>query len=314
MERIELKPDLGTNTPFALWRLDFYNERYYYRYDKDGNPEIFPGVTSLLGKVLPTSPELIKWFKEKGLEADKYFKERELYGSFYHGLVGKYHKRGYYDPTEMEAELREYIENDRDTFMYLGISVGKWIKDINKDMLAYFQFLADTDFIPIAIELPFYSSKYKVASSIDLWGTMNIEEKGFYGEVYKSGPRKGEPKETKQVVNKRVIIDIKSGRNVYQSDSHEAQLAFYHEMIKEHYPDLADCEIFNLHPSQWRTTPGYTLVNQTGKCDEKYLENLSYMYYRKYDPANKKKIFFEKSILGEAPKFRIKTIREILTS
>ena len=44
--------------PDPLYRLDSHNHRYYYRFNKEGEPEFFTSVTTLIKNTLPTSNQV----------------------------------------------------------------------------------------------------------------------------------------------------------------------------------------------------------------------------------------------------------------
>ena len=51
--------------PEPIYRLDSSGHRYYYKFNKDGEPEFFTSVTTLIRNTLPTSPHLIQWLVSK---------------------------------------------------------------------------------------------------------------------------------------------------------------------------------------------------------------------------------------------------------
>jgi len=85
------------------------------------------------------------------------------------------------------------------------------------------------------------------------------------GEVYKSGAKAGEPKESKQARKVTAMIDYKSGRKGFYV-SHEIQLKIYQELFEAVFPEDPIEKLYNFSPKDWRTSPSYNLKDQT-TCD-----------------------------------------------
>src|SRR5690606_1373581 len=129
-----------------------------------------------------------------------------------------------------------------------------WITEIKKDILAFAQFMIAKNVKPIAIEIVLFHPEDNYAGAIDIVCEMDEEEKGFFGETYASGARKGEPKESKRTIRVNAIVDIKSGRKGFH-ESHEIQLHAYKEMFQVHFPDVPIHRVYNWSPKDWRNTP-----------------------------------------------------------
>lgn len=257
-----------TKQPEPLYRLDSNNHRYYYRFDKDGEPQFFTSVTTMIKNTLPTSPHLIKWIADMGAEESKEFAlERADYGTFLHIQCSELLINGTYDLDSLSPKLDIFGTKEK-------ITVKKgWVEDFKKDVLAFAQFMIDTNFKPLAIEICLYHPYDGYAGAIDIVGEMDIEEKGFFGETYKTGANAGQPKETKQIKRIRAIVDIKSGRKGFY-ESGEIQLGAYREMWNIHFPENKIESIFNWSPKDFHTTPSYNLKNQTGSKNIKKLPYL----------------------------------------
>lgn len=256
-----------TAQPEPLYRLDSNNHRYYYRFDKDGEPQFFTSVTTMIKNTLPTSPFLIKWIADMGAEESKEFAlERADYGTFLHIQCGELLINGTYDLDSLSQKLDIFGTKEKIT-----IKKG-WVEDLKKDVLAFAQFMIDTNFKPLAIEICLYHPTDGYAGAIDIVGEMDIEEKGFFGETYKSGVNAGQPKESKRTIRIRVIVDIKSGRKGFYESS-EIQLHAYKEMWGEHFIETID-RVYNWSPKDWRSAPGYNLKDQTDSKNAKKLPQL----------------------------------------
>lgn len=251
-----------------LYRLDSANHRYYYRFDEKGEPQFFTSVTTMIKNTLPTSPHLIKWIADMGAEESKEFaQERADYGTFLHCQCGELLINGTYDLDSLPKKLDEFCVKEK-----TQVKKG-WIDALKKDVLAFAQFMIDTNFKPLAIEICLYHPTDGYAGAIDIVGEMDIQEKGFFGEKYLSGANKGQNKESKRTTRIRAIVDIKSGRKSFYESS-EIQLGAYREMWNIHFPEIKiDC-IYNWSPKDFRTAPSYNFKDQTGSKNIKKLPHL----------------------------------------
>lgn len=254
--------------PEPLYRMDSANHRYYYKINPDGSPTFYTSVTTMIKATMPTSPHLIKWMVEKGGEDSKEAVESaSFYGTFLHAQCGDLLMTGKYNLDDLPKKLAEMAVKE-------GVTVKKeWPDELKKDVLAFAQFMIDTDCRPLAIEVILFHPTDGYAGAIDLVCELNIEEKGFFGEVYASGANKGQPKETKQTRRVNAILDIKSGRKGFY-ESHEVQLQAYYEMWQVHFPDIEIERLYNWSPKEWRSTPSYNLKDQTESKSRQKLKHL----------------------------------------
>lgn len=256
--------------PETVYRLNGYKgDRYYYTFEPDGEVIFYTSVTTLIKQTMPTPYSLIKWIAEKGLEEAEAFKEeRADYGTFMHIEISNLLIARKLDLDSMKERLRDYIEaND------LPVDFIYHLDEIKKDLLAFAQFVIDHNVRPLAIEIVLADRENGFAGALDLVCKMEIEEKGFWGEVYASGPQKGRPKETKQFVEITAIIDFKSGRKGF-FESHEIQLEAYKTMWNKQFPGVPVTRIFNWSPKDWRTAPSYNLKDQTESLNLRKLPHL----------------------------------------
>lgn len=243
--------------PAPLYRLDTPGYRYYYRFDENEDPVFYKSVTTLIKGTLPTSPHLIQWLISKQGEGKDEAEERANYGTFLHIQCAELLINGTYDLDGLAGKLTIFL-----TSKNIPIDRLSWVDELKKDVLAFAQFMIETNCKPLAIEICLWHPTDGYAGAIDIVCEMDIEEKGFFGEKYLSGANKGQPKETKQARRVRAIIDIKSGRKGFY-ESHEIQLRAYLEMWNIHFPDYPIDKIMNWSPKEFRTTPSYNLKDQT---------------------------------------------------
>ena len=256
--------------PEPVYRLDSSGHRYYYTFDEDGEPRFFVSVTTLIKQTLPTSPSLVKWIADMGYEESQRFaQERAHYGTFMHAQIAELLITRSYNLNLIRERLRMFIESEQLPSDFMG-----YADDFKKDILAFAQFMKDTELKPLAIELVLTNPEDGYAGAIDLAAELTIEEKGFFGEVYKTGANAGKPKETKRQRRIRAIIDFKSGRKGFFPE-YEIQLHAYMKMWNMHFEAHPIEKVFNWSPKDWRgKTPTYNFKDQT---DSKNAKKLPYL-------------------------------------
>ena len=256
--------------PEPVYRLDSSGHRYYYTFDEDNEPIFYVSVTTLIKQTLPTAPQLIKWIADMGYdESQRYAAERANYGTFMHAQIAELIINRTYNLGMVKSKLRDYIENEQ-----LPSDFINYADDIKKDLLAFAQFMKDTELKPLAIEIVLTNPEDGYAGAIDLVAEITIEEKGFFGETYKTGANAGMPKETKRKNRIRAIIDFKSGRKGFFPE-HEVQLHAYMKMWNMNFVAYPVERVFNWSPKDWRgTTPTYNFKDQT---ESKNAQKLPYL-------------------------------------
>ncbi len=224
--------------PYRVWQLNSSGHRYYYKFDKDGNPEFYPSVTTILSQTLPTSPWLVKWIADKGFdESERYKMERANYGTFMHAVFERLLINRSYNLDTLKDELKEYIDVNR-----LPEDFIHYADDLKKDVLAFAQFVLDYDVRPLAVEIALVHPVYRYAGMIDCPCTM-LEKPGAERRI-------------------NAIVDFKSGRNGFYEE-HEIQLHLYRDMWNENFPRLPMERLYNFSPKNWRKAPTYNLKDQT---------------------------------------------------
>lgn len=262
-----LSPELPRPTNF-IRRFQQGHNRFYYTLDEAFNVRLYASATTLIkdGYAEDTSA-LEKW--RNNLRAEGKNPEYELAylamrGTLMHFLLGEF-----IQSKDIPLNLlREYIFANAPELTTKPLFEDVLAKDtlwLTKSVLAFAQFVKDYNVKPLALELIMASDRLGVASPIDLICTLEKEEKGFFGEVYKTGANKGEPKESKQKRTIVAVVDFKSG-NFY--DKHYLQLQLYKRIINENYPELEVEGFYNWSPKDWISTPSYNLKEQKdGRLD-----------------------------------------------
>jgi hypothetical protein len=268
--------------PYKLHRFGGAFRTYYtFGDEKEGRvvravPKMYIGVTSLLSATLPTSPYLVDWLIANGSreESDLIVEERAEYGTMMHKCI------------EHLLINKEFdLDNIRDFILMTPLEgvrydIDAWEKWLRQDILAFARFMLDYNIEPLFIEGSLKSDRYRMAGTLDLFCKMDWQQKGQWGEVYKSGPQKGLPKETSETVRINALIDFKSSRKSVHL-SHELQLAYYEKMLRENFSEFSDVpiHIFNWRPKDWRKQPDFTLTNQTGKHSDEVLDALNRTFF-----------------------------------
>lgn len=261
--------DAIVEQPQTLYRLDHKGYRNYYSVSPEGEVKVYTSVTTLIHSTMPTSPFLIDWWIENGKDGSKQItQEKANYGTFMHIQCAELLIARKYDLEVLDEKLIEFLTENG-----LPLSLkDQWSGELKRDILAFAAFMIEHDVKPIAIEICLASAK-GYAGAIDIVASMNIEEKGFFGDVYKSGDNKGQPKETKRAKRIVAIVDMKSGKKGFY-ETHEIQLHAYKDMWEENFPDRPIDKVFNWSPKDWRSTPDFNLKDQTDSVNASKLEHL----------------------------------------
>lgn len=245
--------------PRTVYRMDNRGRRFYFTLDADNKPRFYLSVTTFINLSLPTPVQLIDWIAENGRDkANDLRDEAAAYGTLLHCEIASMLIQKSYNLDGVGALVAGYIKEQN-----LSPKCVRWVEGFKRDMLSFAQFAIETNLKPLAIEMMLADDTLGLGGAIDLVCEFDIEEKGFYGEVYKSGDRKGEPKETKQTRRVRAIVDVKSGKKGFY-ESHELQLRGYKKMWNNFFTETPVELVFNWSPKAWTgSTPTYTLKDQT---------------------------------------------------
>lgn len=270
MKAIFFDFDALREAPERVYRLNSSGHRYYYTFDENGEPRFFVSVTTFIKQTLPTSPILVKWMADMGYEeSQRYAAERANYGTFMHGQIADLLITRKYDLNVLKSRLKRYVETEQ-----LPSDFINYADDLKKDILSFAQFMIDTKLKPLAIEIILTHPRDGYAGALDLACELEIEEKGYFGETYKTGANAGKPKQSTITKRVRAIIDFKSGKKGF-FEEHEIQLQAYKEMWDIHFPNNPVDKILNWSPKDWRgQTPTYNLKDQTNSPNLKKLPYL----------------------------------------
>lgn len=228
---------------YRLFRKDGGDTRWYYRPDTD---RFYASVTSIIKSTMPTPYPLIQWMIKNGSDHEDIRDERASYGTWLHIQLASLLINGEYDLDTLESQAELGVVG-------AGLDPTKisWYDDAKKDILSFAQFVADHQVSPIAIEI-MLSSSDGYAGAVDLVCEMNIGT-GQNGSILK---RDGDGERI------TAIVDVKSGKKGFW-ESHEIQLHMYWKMWSENFPDTPVSRLFNWAPKDWRSSPTFSLKDQT---------------------------------------------------
>lgn len=256
---------------YSVGRVNYGNGRSYIRINNDGTLEnpfrLYTSLTTAINTCSPMERGLLEWYAKLGItEADRYTAMRAHYGTLMHLLIGEFLKTGTFDFEEIESKVDNYLGENK----YWQPECANWSNDLRYDIAAFIQFVIDYNIVPLGIEYVLLSDR-GYGTLIDLVCKMTIEEKGFFGEVYRSGDKKGEPKETKQKREVTAVINFKSGRHQFWRNN-GVQVECERLLWQENFPDIQVERCFNWSPKDWQTTPSYNLKDWTGEIDQKEID------------------------------------------
>lgn len=307
LEKIEDYFNSLPPVPYQVYRVSVGSGRIYYRMIED-SPRFYISLTTMTSATLPTSEFLIKWIADMGYdESRKYMNERADYGSVMHYAIGVFCKEKAFDIDKTE----EFITFCKETGICKQVK-PEWTDELKRDIAAFAQFAHDYNLVPLAIEMVLVSED-GYGTLIDMVCNMTITEKGLdHDNPYKSGKRKGEPREIKVKRKIKALINFKSGKHGFY-DTHEIQLEFEKRLFTENYPDIKIDAIYNWSPKDWSGKPSYNLKDQTGSLNSEKADAL--LALAKIELM--KKMVFNTTIegpikFGSTPKIKSRSLTEYI--
>jgi hypothetical protein len=241
--------------------------RSYVKILEDGNIEqpfrLYTSLTTAINQCAPMEKPLLEWYCKHGMtEANRLLRDAQHYGTLMHKLIGEWLIGNMVDFGTIQDKVDEYCGEKS----YYSTEVAGWAKKLKEDVSAFCFFTIERNVIPLGVEFVAVSNK-GFGTLIDLVCKMDISETGFFGEVYKSGDQKGQPKETKRRKQVTAIINFKSGRHDFYR-SNGIQVECERQLWEENFPDIPlDCA-FNWSPKDWKTSPSYNLKDWTGEISQ----------------------------------------------
>lgn len=233
MKIYEVLPEFLDDTILKLkkfQRVEINNQRYYL--DPETN-KIKSSVTTVIHNTMPTSPFLLKWYADLGMEkAKQIMQDKADYGTIMHIFYTKW----------LLTKEINFSEDLVQACFSANIDVNKIdVLTLKKDCLSFIKFCQEKNVKPIAVEYPVMNNNF--AGTIDLICELDFNRS--------------------RVV---AIIDYKSGKNGFY-DSYKVQLHAYKQLLADN--DFNVDMVFNFAPKDWQFKSGasYSLENQS---DEKW--------------------------------------------
>lgn len=256
---------------YKVGRVNYGNGRSYIRLLNDGSLEnpfrLYTSLTTAINSCAPMEQPLLEWYCKWGLaEAKRLLKLSQHYGTLMHKEIGFYLVYNYYDFDTIQERVTDYLSKNN----YWQPETDSWADDLKYDISAFIAFAQEHELKPLGIEYVLLSEK-GFGTLIDLVCKMKIKEKGYWGEVYKTGDRKGEPKETTKVIEKTAIINFKSGKHGFYRSS-GIQIECERQLWEENFPDVKIDAAMNWAPKEWRVAPDWSLKDWTGEIEQKEVE------------------------------------------
>ena len=249
---------------YKVGRVNFGKGRSYIRINPDGSLEsplrLYTSLTTAINTCAPMERPLLEWYCKHGIEeSERKLEIAQHYGTLMHLEIGKFLVEGVYDFDSCARVVEDYTsEND-----FWQPECKEWEMKLKHDMAAFIQFSFDYKIKTLGIEYVLLSNK-GFGTLIDLVCEMTIMVPGLYDtEVYKSGPRKGQPKEVKVEKVVRAIVNFKSGRHGFYR-SNGIQLECERQLWEENFPDIKIDMACNWSPKEWTANPGYNFKDWTG--------------------------------------------------
>lgn len=264
-----------------MFRANIKGSRFYFNNFEDGI-HLYPSVTHITDAMMTEKYVLIELIDNLG--KDKYYemmRTKACYGTIMHRAINEYLMSGdNYEERAISSEaIMRMITEEADKSRVDEYTRRYWLEDMKADVKCIIKFLSEHNVEPLAIEIIGYyeDNNIRYAGAIDLICTMDIEVKGFFGEHYKTGEKKGEPKETKRTQRVTAIIDYKSGKKGFYK-GHEVQINMYKMMVEQMGIKINKC--FNVSPNE--TSTNYKMKDQTEATSEEKINGLLQAFFADY--------------------------------
>lgn len=253
---------------YKVGRVNFGKGRSYIKIEQDGSLaqpfKLYTSLTTSIAQSMPTPIQLEDWkFQHGKKEAERLMKVAAQYGTLMHLEIGRFIKERCYDLDAVDAIIEDYLSSEN----FWDEDCKWWNSKLREDILAFVQFFSDYEVVPLGLEYVLLSDDRGFGTPIDLVCWLTIDEKGEWGEVYKSGDRKGEPKLTVRRVKKLAIINFKSGRKGFY-ETHGIQMECEKLLWDENFPENLIDIAMNWAPADWKTTPCYKIKEWQGTTSE----------------------------------------------
>lgn len=256
-----------------LKRVHVAGQRYYFTLGTS-EPQFYMGTTEVVEKVLPARSKkdpLLEWYMETFgsiQEARDYIRTKAQYATLMKTVFSIYYRESGINVLDIKAVLRDFLKREN---IPHHLYFDRWLQDLCVDLASFEAFLIQHEVSPLGISVPLHHPG-GYATQIYFPCEMTVFEKGYHGEVYKTGNAAkgitaGDPKETVGPVKIRAIIDFKAKRDCPFREEQELKLIL-ERMIWNHWMDdhgLSIERVFMWSPSDWKASgePSFKLSEKT---------------------------------------------------
>lgn len=278
---------------YKVGRVNFGQGRAYIRLDQDGAPvesplRLYTSLTTAINTCSPMEDGLLDWYIKHGRqEAGRLLEIAQQYGTLLHLEIGKWLINGSYDFSAVEEVIENYLAAES----FYQPECNAWAEKLRSDMAAFCQFYFDYKVKPLGIEFVLLSDR-GYGTLIDLVCNMTIQVDGLdESDPYKSGPRKGQPRECKVDKEVRAIINFKSGRHGFYR-TNGIQIEAERQLWEENFPDLPLDAAFNWSPKEWTgDVPTYNLKDWTGDVSREEVDAVLTLADIRYASKAERKVY-----------------------
>lgn len=249
---------------YTVGRVNYGNGRSYIKLvggELEKPFRLYTSLTTAINTCAPMEKPLLEWYCKLGLaEADRQLKLSQHYGTLMHLLIGEYLINNFFDFDGVDDKVQEYLSEQA----YYERDTDGWAEKLRYDVAAFIAFAQEHSIKPLGIEYVLLSRK-GFGTLIDLVCKMTIQVDGVDStDPYKSGPRKGHPRDCKVPKEIMALINFKSGRHAFYRSS-GIQVECEKILWEENFPDIKIDAAFNWSPKEWISEPGYNLKDWTGE-------------------------------------------------
>lgn len=279
---------------YRVGRVNFGNGRSYIKIEQDGSLSqpfrLYTSLTTSISQSMPTPVQLEDWkFQHGKKESERLMNVAAKYGTLMHIEICRFLKEKIYDLDAIDKIVEDYLSDES----FWDDDCKWWNDKLREDILAFAQFCIDYEVKPLGLEYVLLSDKRGFGTPIDLVCLLTVTEDGFdVNDPYKSGPSKGEPRECKVRVQKRAIINFKSGRKGFY-ETHGIQMECEKLLWDENFPNTPIDIAMNWAPADWKTTPGYKVKEWQGTTSLEEIEAILKLAQIRYQAKAEKRNYIK---------------------
>jgi len=281
---------------YKVGRVNFGKGRSYIKIEQDGSLaqpfRLYTSLTTSIAQSMPTPKALEEWkFQHGKKESERLMKVAAHYGTMMHIEIGKFIMDGVYDLDSCEEVVQNFTSDQN----FWDADCDGWVHKLKEDLLAFVKFYNDYKVVPLGLEYVLLSDARGFGTPIDLVCLLTVTQDGLdYNNPYKSGERKGQPREVKVEVQKRAIINFKSGRKGFY-ETHGIQMECEKLLWDENFPETPIDIAMNWAPADWKTTPNYKVKEWQGTTSQAEIDAILKLAQIRYQAKAEKRQYMSMS-------------------